>query len=130
MIGAIYAAVFTRFKTAGMTVAYHVACFYGFEISLCFINSNLAGNSGLGTREELEAGFLCDPASKSSLRILARPGVTLRLTRNLDKGRGFVNGALAVVCESLQGNSVFVAKLVGSGTYVLVHPMEEEQPFQ
>ena len=71
---------------------------------------------------------MCDLASKSSLRILARPGVILRLTRNLDKSRGFVNGALAVVCESLQGNAVFIAKLVGSGTYVLVHPMEEEQP--
>ena len=31
-----------------------------------------------------------------------------------------------MVCESLKGNSVFMAKLVGSGTYVLVHAMEED----
>ena len=76
--------------------------------------------------ENLQEGFLCDPASKSNLRILAKPGVMLRLTRNLDKSRGFVNGALAIVVEALQGNSVFMAKLVGAGTYVLVHPMEED----
>ena len=32
----------------------------------------------------LSAGYLCDPATKSDLRILARPGVLLRLSRNLD----------------------------------------------
>ena len=82
-------------------------------------------NMGI-TSEELASGFLCDPSSRSGLRILAKPGVMLRLTRNLDKSRGFVNGALAVVCESLRGNAVFMARLVGSGTYVLVHPMEED----
>ncbi len=74
----------------------------------------------------MDRGFLCDPATKSTLRILARPGVIVRLSRNLDKQRGFVNGALAEVWESLRGNAVFVAKLVGSGNFVLVHPMEED----
>ena len=60
------------------------------------------------------------------LRILARPGLVLRLTRNLDKQRGFVNGALAVVCEALDGNAVFVCRLVGTGNYVLIHPMQED----
>ena len=49
----------------------------------------------------------------------------MRLTRNLDKSRGFVNGALCIVKEKLDGNGYFIAKLLGSGNYVLVHPMEE-----
>ena len=48
------------------------------------------------------------------------------MSRNFDKQRGFVNGALAEVCESLRGNSIFTARLLGSGNMVLVHPMEEE----
>ena len=79
---------------------------------------------GLGiTDEELSRGYLCDPSSKSHLRILAKPGLLLRLTRNFDKARGFVNGALAEVVESLRGNEVFTARLVGTNNMVLVHPM-------
>ena len=77
------------------------------------------------TSAELDEGYECDPNSKSTLRILARPGIIIRLTRNFDKGRGFVNGATAEVCESLRGNEVFTARLIGSGNMVLVHPMEE-----
>ena len=58
------------------------------------------------------------------LGILAIAGIILRLTRNLDKSRGFVNGALCIVIEHLDGNGYFIAKLLGSGDYVLVHPME------
>ena len=57
---------------------------------------------------------------------MAKPGIVIRLSRNFDKQRGFVNGALAVVVESLRGNAVFVARLLGTGNFVLVHPMEEE----
>ena len=71
-------------------------------------------------------GYLCDPASKSSLRILARPGMKVRLTRNFDKHRGFVNGATGTVCEALHGNAVFTVKLHGTGNLVLVYPMEED----
>ena len=49
-----------------------------------------------------------------------------RLTRNLDKRRGFVNGALAECVESLMGNVVFIVRLVSSGNLVLVHPIEEK----
>ena len=49
-----------------------------------------------------------------------------RLTRNLDKRRGFVNGALAVCHESLKGDEVFIVRLVSSGNLVLVHPVEEK----
>ena len=53
-------------------------------------------------------------------------GLIIRLTRNFDKQRGFVNGALAVVCESLDGNRVFTARLLNSGNMILIHPMEED----
>ena len=77
------------------------------------------------THSELEQGYLCDPTTKSTLRIVAKAGVVLRLSRNFDKQRGFVNGALATVCESLRGNAVFTARLHGTGHMVLIHPMEE-----
>ena len=47
------------------------------------------------------------------------------LTRNFDKRRGFVNGALGEVYESLVGNHIFVVQLIGTGNLVLVHPTEE-----
>ena len=78
------------------------------------------------SEEELSRGFMCDPTSKSTLRIVAKPGILLRLTRNFDKTRGFVNGAVGEVVESLRGNAVFVVRLVGTGNLVLVHPMEED----
>ena len=43
------------------------------------------------TDSDLDNGFLCDPQSMSDLHILARPGLVLRLNRNRDKTRGFVN---------------------------------------
>ena len=80
----------------------------------------------MGIREaELADGYICDPSTKSQLRILARPGILIRLSRNLDKQRGFVTGAVATVCESLCGNAIFTARLQGTGNMVLVHPMEE-----
>ena len=81
-------------------------------------------NKGI-THADTEQGYLCDPTSKSTLGILAIAGIILRLTRNLDKSRGFVNGALCIVIEQLRGNAYFVAKFIGSGNYVLMHPMEE-----
>ena len=78
------------------------------------------------TEDDLELGHLCDPATKSSQRIIAKPGICIRLSRNCDKARGFVNGALATVVEPLRGNAVFVAKLNSTGNYVLVHPMDED----
>ncbi len=80
---------------------------------------------GVG-QAELDSGYLCDPTTKSDLRIVAKKGILLRLSRNFDKQRGFVNGALVEVCESLAGNAVFMARLVGTGNMVVVHPMEED----
>ena len=76
--------------------------------------------------EELQQGYPCDPTVKSGLPILARRGILVRLTRNFDKQRGFVNGAVGEVWESLRGNSCFVVRLLGTGNFVLVHPMDED----
>ena len=72
----------------------------------------------------MEKGYPCDPTSKSKLRIVAVKGILIRLTRNFDKQRGFVNGAIAKVFEDL-GDGVFVAQLLETGNMVLVHPMKE-----
>ena len=77
------------------------------------------------TQEELDWGYPCDPTSKSRLRIVAKRGVLLRLTRNFDKGRGFVNGALARVYEEL-GHGVIIATLIETDNMVLIHLMEEK----
>ena len=78
------------------------------------------------TEERIAQGFLCDPSTKSTLRIVAKSGLVIRLSRNFDKQRGFVNGAIAVICDQLDGNRVFTARLLGSDNMVLLHPMEED----
>jgi len=88
---------------------------------------SLAALRNLGiAREDIERdGFPGDPSVKGSLPILARPGVWIRLTRNLDKARGFVNGALGQVDQVLRDDEdvvVFSLRLL-SGTMVLVHPI-------
>ena len=77
--------------------------------------------------EELEKGYLPDPASKSNLRILARPGLLIRLTRNCEKQRGFVNGAVGIIKEALYQNSIFIVELIVSKVLVLVSPIVEEK---
>ena len=72
------------------------------------------------SEDELSQGYLCDPTQKSDLRILARPGIVLRLTRNDDKQRGFVNGALCNVVAAIlprgvscmTGSSIFTEKII------------------
>ena len=76
--------------------------------------------------EDLAEGYICDPTTKLKLRIVAKPGLIIRLSRNFDKQRGFVNGALAEIVESLDHNRVFTARLLGSGNMVLGFPMEED----
>ena len=87
---------------------------------LCSTNAgaaevNKAALALLGvTQADLATGYACDPTSKSDTPIVAKPGLMVRLTRNLDKQRGFVNGAVAVIrdvggaiCEGLKFFSVF-----------------------
>lgn len=86
---------------------------------------------GYGDRETIcsaEDSFPCDP-DYGSVPMRVRPGMCLRLTRNLDKERGFVNGALGVVTEVLsldpaQG-PVFAVRL-SHGCRVLVHPIRDK----
>ena len=78
------------------------------------------------SREEIDAGFASDPSSRVQIQIVAKKGLVIRLTRNLDKTRGFVNSATAVIEESLCGNEVCVARLRGTGNLILVHPMHED----
>ena len=66
---------------------------------------NLAATSHLDpltTKEDLiSRGFPADPNAGKNGYIVIRPGITIRLTHNIDKERGFVNGAIAVVVDVL-----------------------------
>ena len=77
---------------------------------LCVTNkgvrdANLAATSQLNppiTEEDLiSRGFPTDADVGKNQHIIIRGGITIRLTRNIDKERGFVNGAIAVVCDVL-----------------------------
>ena len=86
---------------------------------------------GYGTAEDIAKApdaYPCDP-DYGSVPMIIRPGMWLRLTRNLDKDRGFCNGALGIVEELLQvgrGGAVFTMRLT-HGCMVLVHPISDEQ---
>jgi ATP-dependent exoDNAse (exonuclease V) alpha subunit len=60
--------------------------------------------------------------------VYVRPGILIRLTRNLDKDRGFVNGAIGsvetVLCQD-SNNTVFTVRLPNK-TLLLVHPIDAE----
>ena len=77
------------------------------------------------TSAQLQRGYQGDENAQAG-KMYIKPGLWIRLTRNLDKTRGFVNGALAQVEEVLStdatGVNVFTAKL-SIGTMVLVHPI-------
>ena len=100
---------------------------------ICNTNSGVARISLAALRlfgfekEDLEKfGFPGDPTVKGTLPILPREGVWIRLTRNLEKQRGFVNGAIGRIEEVLQDSRdavVFSLRLM-SGTMVLVHPVK------
>ena len=88
---------------------------------------SLAALPNLGIElEEIERdGYPGDPAVKASLPIIPRVGVWIRLSRNLDKARGFVNGALGQIAEVFRherGMVIFSLRLM-SGTMVMVHPV-------
>ena len=97
-------------------------------------NVNIAAISQLVpriTEEDLEKnGFPTDPNVGKGQKMVVRPGITIRCTRNIDKERGFVNGAIATVVDVLvdynpsQGRHtcVFTARL-STGSMILVHPV-------
>ena len=55
-------------------------------------------------------------------QVLAILGMRIRLTRNVDKERGFVNGAVCDIVHKLRKN-VFIAK-TPRGVHLLVHPVQ------
>ena len=61
---------------------------------LCTTNAGVAKVCGAArvheglSAKDLEQRYLPDPTSKSTLRIVARPGILARLTRNLTKVAG------------------------------------------
>ena len=92
---------------------------------LCVTNAgadrvNCAALRLLGIHDQDENLLFGDPKVNAG-RINVSIGVMLRLTRNLDKGRGFVNGAIGEVFAILD-DYVFILRL-SSGTLVLVHPI-------
>ena len=80
---------------------------------------NAAALELLGYSDDLDHGLCGDP-KVAGLPIVLREGVLVRLTRNLDKPRGFVNGALGTVQVVLSPYCAIV-KLT-NGTLVLLHP--------
>ena len=93
---------------------------------LCVTNAgadsvNRAALSLLGvTDEQLSVGFPGDPKVQAG-PIFVKEGLFLRLTRNLDKPRGFVNGALGEVVHKLS-DAIFILRLT-TGVLLLVHPV-------
>jgi len=70
-----------------------------------------------------EQGYPGDPKVDSS-GIVVKPGIVVRMTRNVDKPRGYVNGAIGIVKDVLWNNSVFTVEL-STGSMILVHPLRE-----
>ena len=69
-----------------------------------------------------EGGYPGDPKVAAG-KILLRPGLRVRLSRNLDKPRGFVNGALGTI-KTVLAKNVAVVEL-SSGKLVLLHPVTD-----
>ena len=88
------------------------------------INQMSLSNQDISEEQQLW-GYEGD-ANASAGRMFLKPGLWIRLTRNLDKTRGFVNGALAQVVHVLASNAIGVtvctAKL-STGAMVVVHPI-------
>ena len=93
---------------------------------LCVTNKgaaavNAAALSLLNVSEaQLNAGYPADPKIGGK-PIVAVEGLCLRLTRNLDKDRGFVNGAIGTVVKALTDH-IFIVRLT-TGNLILLHPV-------
>ena len=73
------------------------------------------------TDEDIDAGYPQDPFIKQSIRIVCRPGVRLRITQNLDKVRGVVNGAFCTILHVIEPGVMLVQ--LERGGVALLHPV-------
>ena len=130
--------VATFFEGRHFTGTLHEAVRFGLRMAeekettfswLCVTNKgadsiNRAALAVLGySQEDLKGGYPGDPKIDGA-PFVARVGTSCRLTRNLDKRRGFVNGALGSVHHVLSPSS-FLVKLT-TGNLVLVHPIHDK----
>ncbi|CAL1165870.1 unnamed protein product [Cladocopium goreaui] len=72
--------------------------------------------------EALDGCIVGDPQAEAGLLWL-QPGMRVRLTRNLDKDRGFVNGNSGII-ETMLTKDTFVL-LTKQGNRILVHPVTD-----
>ena len=75
------------------------------------------------TEEDLDRYGFPGDAKACAGPIILRVGLRLRLSRNLDKPRGFVNGALCTVVELL--SSVVAVVQLKNGKLLLLHPVSD-----
>ena len=75
-------------------------------------------------------GYPTDPNVGKGQTMVVRPGLTIRCTRNLDKDRGFVNEAIAVVCDVLvdckpsdDKHTCILTEGLTTSSMILVHPV-------
>ena len=93
------------------------------------VNYEYLRQLGYGTRHEIAQqpdAYPCD-IDYGAVPMIVRPGMWLRLTRNLDKKRGFCNGAMGQVVDLLCSDRygvVFTMRLT-HGTMVIVHPIQQ-----
>ena len=93
------------------------------------VNYEYLRQLGYGTPHEMAQqpdAYPCD-IDYGALPMIVRPGMWLRLTRNLDKKRGFCNGAMGQVVDLLRSDSqavVFTMRLT-HGAMVIVHPIQQ-----
>ena len=77
------------------------------------------------TQAQRQTGYNGDANARAG-KMFIKVGLWIRLTRNLDKRRGFVNGALGQVVDLLSQDAVgvnaFTVRLA-TGSMVLVHPI-------
>ena len=78
------------------------------------------------TEADLASGYRGDPKTGSG-RIYAARGLCMRLSRNLDKARGFVNGAVGYITKVLDPLGHFFIVKLTTGVLVLVHPIRTSQ---
>jgi hypothetical protein len=95
------------------------------------VNYEYLRQLGYGTRDEIANqpdAYPCD-MDYGAVPMIVRRGMWLRLTRNLDKPRGFCNGAMGQVIDVLRSDKlavVFTMRLT-HGAMVIVHPIQEGQ---